>query len=95
MADKKKKEYWYILVLTNDGPVFVTGTAGHNEAQWNKDEKPLELNESCAKNIATGLMCNFYSAYPVCAPIELNCQPYFYDRGKFEWVWNDKKEETT
>lgn len=91
----KKKNFWYVLVLTNDGPVFVTGIkyVPHKYAEWQKDQKPLELDESVAKDLATGLMVNFYSAYPVCAPIELDNQPYFYDRGKFEWIWNDDQKQ--
>ena len=96
--NEKQKEFWYILVITNDGPVFVTGVkySPHKYAEWNKDEKPLELGKNAAKDVALGLMLNFTQAYPICAPIELTNQPYFYDKGRLEWIWNkdDKKDET-
>lgn len=89
----KEKNYWYVLVLSNEGPVFLTSYISKpKEAFWDKNEKPLELPESVAKSMAFGLMVNFTSAFPVCSPVELHNQQYFYDKGHFEWVWNDKKE---
>ena len=89
----KKKNFWYVLVLTNDGPKFVTKIEHVGKmAHWNEDESPLELSESYAKDVALGLMMNFYIAYPVCATIELDKQPFYYDKGKFEWVWKEGKE---
>jgi len=89
----KKKNYWYVLVLSNEGPVFVTGTGEHNTAFWNKNEKPMEMDESCAKNMALGLLLNFHSGFAVCSPIELKTQPYFYDRGEWVWKWYSDKED--
>lgn len=89
----KKKNYWYVLVLTNEGAKFVTKVEHHPKvAHWDEKEKPLELSESMAKDLAFGLMANFYLAYPVCAPIELDQQPYRYKEGHFKWVWNEAKE---
>ena len=88
----KKKNYWYVLVLTDDGPKFVTEVEyGTKTAHWDKLAKPLEMNEVCAKDLAFGLMCNMYVAFPVCLPIEWTNQPYRYEHGHFEWVEN--KEE--
>lgn len=89
-----KKNYWYVLVLTDGGPTFVTKVeyAGKT-AFWDKSEKPLELGMEQAKDLAFGLRCNFYSAYPVCCPVEQTSQPYRYDAGHFEWVWTNKKKE--
>ena len=91
----KKKNHWYVLVLTSDGPAFVTAVQYANKtAEWDKLEKPLEMSESVAKDLAFGLMCNFHTAYPVCAPIEMDNQPYRYNIGHFEWAMDEKKEET-
>lgn len=90
----KKKSYWYVLVMSNSGPVFVTEIEYANKtAHWDMDKPPLELTQSSAEDLAFGLMCNFHTAYPVKAPIELE-QPYRYSLGKFEWKWNkDENEE--
>ena len=90
---KKDKEYWYVIVMTDDGPKFVTGTGDHNMAYWEKDEAPEELGEFWAKDIAKGLLLNCYSAFPVCSPIELSHQPYDYKRWHIEWKENESEVE--
>lgn len=90
----KKKNYWYVIVMTGEGAVFVTSVDHSTKmAHWNRNEKPLELGEFTAKDLSLGLMCNFTSAFAVCAPIEIDHQPYLYSRGHFEWVANEKEEE--
>ena len=93
MGKNNKEEHWYILVLTDEGPKFLTKLLGHKDAEWDMLQPPLELSEIMAKEIAFGLMVNFYMAYPVCAPIELSSQPYFYSKGKFNWEWNKEGED--
>ena len=95
MAEKKKKKnYWYVLVLTDEGPKFVTSVEySPKVAYWNGLEKPLELGELVAKELALGLNANFFQAYPVCMPFETTNQPYYYKLGKFEWKRNEKQEE--
>lgn len=91
---RKKKNYWYVIVMTGDGPVFVTKVNYSDKtAEWHKDEKPLEMSEFMAKDLAMGLMCNMTSAYAVCNFYELDYQPYFYSEGHFEWVLNKKEEK--
>ena len=76
--------------MGNNGPVFVTKiNYGNRTAEWNMLEKPLEMDMERAKDLALGLMLNFNTAFPVCCPIEMENQPYYYENGKFEWV---KKE---
>ena len=83
---QKKKNYWYVLVLTSEGAKFVTGIEHDTKiAHWDGLEKPLEFSESMAKDLAFGLNANFFLAYPVCMPFEITHQPYFYKLGKFEW----------
>ena len=75
---QKKKNYWYVLVLTDVGPKFVTSVEYSPKiAHWDKLEKPLELGESGAKDLALGLNANFFTAYPVCMPFEVTHQPYY------------------
>ena len=89
----KKKNFWYVIVMTGEGAKFVTKVDwSHKTAEWDKVGKPLEMSEAWDKDIAFGLMANFFNAYAVCAPIELEHQPYRYADGQFEWKENDKKE---
>jgi hypothetical protein len=39
----KKQNYYYVLVMTNNGPVFVTSVNNLDKtAYWDKNEKPLD-----------------------------------------------------
>ena len=92
----KKKNYWYVLVLTETGPVFVTKVNNSNKtAEWNREDLPLELGEFSAKDIAMGLMCNMTTAFAVTNFYELENQPYFYNKGHFEWKWDKNKKKET
>ena len=83
----KKQNYWYVLVMTDDGPVFVTGIPQRNWANYNKDEKPMEfVSKETARDVALGLNLNMQLAYAVCQPFEIVNQPYRYDDGHFEWA---------
>ena len=42
-----KKSYYYVLVFTDEGPVYVTQLE-RNIAYWHKDEKPKDLSKSLA-----------------------------------------------
>lgn len=86
----KKQNYWYVLVMTDNGPVFVTGVSEHKVAHWEKDKAPKEFSSEYAKDMAFGLMVNSYLAYPVCTRFELNTQPYRYDIGEFEWKMKEE-----
>ena len=89
----KKKNYWYVIVMTESGPTFVT-KVNHSDktAEWHKDEKPLEMGESVAKDLAMGLKCNMTLAYSVCNPIEIDYQPYLYNKGQLKWEPNEKED---
>lgn len=89
----KKQNYWYVLVLTSEGPTFVTGISEHKTAHWDKSESPKEFNEGYAKDMAFGLMVNGYTAFAICNRFELDNQPYRYNMGHFEWVENKEVEE--
>ena len=87
----KKKNFWYVLVMTETGPTFVT-KINHSDktAMWDKNEVPLEMGEYMAKDLAMGLCANLNSAYAVCHFYELDHQPYMYNIGHLEWV-SDKE----
>ena len=86
VAGRKKQNYWYVLVLTNEGPKFVTKVEWQTKtAHWEKLEAPIELGETRAKDLTFGLMVNCYAAFAICSPIELDSQPYLYNLGQFEW----------
>ena len=88
----KKKNYWYVLVLTGEGAKFVTSMSYRDKtAYWDKLEVPKELGMETAKDLAMGLMLNGHLAYAVTVPYELDCQPYSYKTGHFEWVKNEEE----
>lgn len=86
-----KKNYYYVLVIQNYGPVFVTGIPERNMAEWDKLKKPREFTREYARDIAMGLGLNGYLAYVVCQPYELDNQPYRYELGELEFKENDKE----
>lgn len=82
----KKSNYWYVLVMSSNGPVFVTKVNYSNKtAEWDKLEKPLEMSKSSAQDLVIGLNLNFHCAVAVCQPFELTSQPYRYDSYEIEW----------
>lgn len=84
---ENKKSFWYVLVLTNAGAVFVTGIDRASKiAYWNREEQPKELSMNVSKDLAMGLRCNGYKAFTICNFFELTEQPYRYNMGHFEWV---------
>ena len=93
----KRKNFYYVLVLTNEGPTFVTGIPERNYAEFDKLKKPMVIGtKSYADEISMGLTCNFITAYTITLNYELSGQPYRYNEGKFEWKWDkdkDNKEE--
>lgn len=89
---KKKKYYHYVLVCRSEGAVFVTGISNANKyASWNEDEKPLEMPETVAEELAFGLNANFFNAYHIKSEFEISSQPYRYEAGHFEWIWDKDK----
>lgn len=88
-----KKYHYYILVLTTKGPVFVTGIPSRHTAEWDESKVPKEFDKEYAQDIVLGLSCNGYTAFMVQMKWEINSQPYFYDKGHFEWVWNEDEKE--
>ena len=88
---KKKQNYWYVIVMTEEGPKFVTGTKYHT-AYWDKEKTPLELGRDWAKDICMGLNLNGYLAYQVCMPFEIETHPYRYKDGHLEWVKGNEEE---
>ena len=90
----KKTNYYYVLVLTMAGPVFVTGVGDHHTAYWDRSKPPMELSRDYAKDMVLGLNLNGHMAYSVVLPFELDTQPYRYDLGKFVWQMNETEGET-
>lgn len=89
-----RKYFYYVLVMTNSGPVFVTGIPERNWANYNKDEKPMEFgSKSYAQEVANGLCMNFQQAYMITSQWEIERQPYRYNDGHFEWHWEDEKDD--
>lgn len=88
-----QKNWYYILVLTNTGPVFVTGIPGYHQAKWDRLEKPMSFPKTRAEDITLGLNANCYTSYVVCSKWELDYQPYLYSHGEFKWVEKEREDE--
>lgn len=87
------KNYYYVLVITDNGPVFVTGTGEHHTAYWAMDKEPKEFTRSRAEDITLGLGLNGYPSYTVVSPWKLDYQPYPYDRGGLAWVAKEENND--
>ena len=86
-----KDIFWYVLVCTDNGPIYVTGEGSHHTAYWDKNSSPISFNKSYALDMARGLCWNGYHAVAICSEWEIENQPYAYYRGHFEWV-NDEQD---
>lgn len=96
MANTKtrNKNYYYVLVMAEDGPAFVTSMDNLQKmAHWNKDEKPLELGKSTAESLALGLNVNFHSAFVVSSRVSIDGQPYNYKYWQIEWKERPQDKE--
>lgn len=94
MATKKTKKHYYVLVMTEAGPKFVTKiNYGDKTAEWDYKEKPLEMEKLQAEDLVLGLNLNWNQAYLVCQNWEIENQPYRYDDYKIQWVKREKETE--
>ena len=78
------KKHYYVLVFTNQGPKYVTGTE-YQTAKWNVKDAPDEFTKSWAEDITLGLNMNGFPAVTVVSPWEIERHPYRYSAGEFEW----------
>ena len=86
MATSKKNHY-YVLVFTDDGPVYVTSVQyADKTARWDKDKAPMEFSKSEAESLVFGLRCNWYNAVVVYLPVDFDCQPYNYQYYECKFV---------
>ena len=86
-----KKNYYYVLVFTDEGPVYVTSTNNATQsARWEKDKDPIALSKSYAEDIVLGLNLNYFHAVLVSSKYELY-QPYYY--AGFDCKFVAKSEE--
>lgn len=88
----KTKYYWYVLVLSAKGPKFVTKIGEHHTAYWEANEKPLAMSKEWCKDMSIGLTWNGNPAYSVCVTYEITEQPFMYEKGRFEWHWDEQPE---
>lgn len=90
----KTKYYYYVLVMTNYGAVFVTSiNNAERTAKWDKLETPLDMSKKDAEFMAKALTWNGNLAYAVTTEYELSYQPYLYQKGEFKWVEKEKDNE--
>lgn len=93
MAAKSTKKHYYVLVMSESGPKFVTKVNyGDKTAEWNYNEKPLEFDKMWAEDLVLGLNLNFNTAYLICQNWEIEHQPYRYEDYKIKWEEREKEE---
>lgn len=90
----KKQNWYYVLVMSDEGPVFVTSIEYATKyAHWDKTEVPKALDRTMAEDLTLGLNLNFHAAFMVCSKFELETQPYRYSDWHIEWKENEKEVE--
>lgn len=92
MRGQINNKYYYVLVLTHKGPVFVTSEK-EKTAYWDKDKKPLNFPKGYAEQMALGLTVNGSLSFAIGLPYELDTQAYRYNEGEFKWIYKNEKEE--
>ena len=86
-----KKNYYYILVMTDNGPVFVTGIKPHHYAEYDRQKKPMLFDKARAEDITQGLNLNFNLSFMVTSKWEIDTQPYNYEDYNIEFVKKEKE----
>lgn len=90
----KKKNHYYVLVITVEGPKFVTHVNYSDKtAEWDWEKAPLEMSRQCAEDLVFGLNLNLNQAYTVLYPAKIEDQPYNYDMYRIEWKKREGEEE--
>lgn len=88
----KDELHYRVLVFTDEGPVFVTGTSnddGRHRYFWDKYGRPNAFGKEAAFNVVKRLTANGVIAYVVVAEDEIDYQGMNYEGGHFEWVANN------
>lgn len=77
----KRKKFYYVLVFTNAGPVYVTKVDNTNKVcYWNDADKPYEFgSEQIAVEHAWALGLNGTSCVAVVSHCEKETHPYNYE----------------
>ena len=82
-----KKNHYYVLVFTNEGPVYVTSVNNAERvSHWEKDKAPMEFSKSYAEDLVAGLCWNGHTSALVTYPFEITGHPYRYDRFDCEFI---------
>lgn len=89
-----KKNHYYVMVITDEGPKFVTKVNHSNKtAEWNTEDEPLEMGKYQAEDLVMGLNLNFIQAYLICHPITIDAHPYRYSAYHIKWEENEEVED--
>ena len=91
---KKKEEFWYVIVMGNNGAVFVTEINNWDRtARWDKDKSPKKMTKDDAQYLSMGLTLNGHTAFAIGNSWEIDRQPYNYENGNFYWRRKKVKNE--
>lgn len=88
----KSKNFYYVLVFTEQGPVYVTSVDNASRlAFWEKDKPPRTFPKYYAEDLIIGLNLNYNNAVVVASKWELT-QPYNYNHYEFSFKEKSAKE---
>ncbi len=88
-----QKNYYYVLVFTESGPVYLTSANNSSRyACWDREAEPIALSKSYAEDVVFGLRCNGYRAVMVTTKYE-ESQPYNYKDWNLTFVRKNTDEE--
>ena len=80
MAKKNSCYHYYVLVFTDEGPIYVTdANNGDRYAYWDKEQKPMEFSATYADDMVLGLNLNSHHAVLIKSRFEIDHQPYRYE----------------
>lgn len=92
----RNKFYYYVLVMTGEGPVFVTGIdIRTNMAYWDKMKEPYCFGTTAnardeAQRLVAGLNWNGNPSYVIQKVTEQTYQPFMYENGHFKFMTFDQ-----
>lgn len=90
----RKTNYWYVMVFTNGGPVYVTDINYKDKvAQWDCEKAPLEMTREAARDLCMGLSANGSYCVVVNSFYEVVHQPYRYEAFDFTFKRREEGEK--
>ena len=82
----KSKYHYYVLVITNEGPKYVTEILENNWCKWNEEDAPYEMSASFAEDVYIGLCANLNYALLIKSRVKISHHPYRYEEFNLKFI---------